>query len=259
MHTHTPNCPICNSLADFLISKSNRLGNQYDYLMCKNCRFLFEKDLAGNSGHLAQKVNNIYQKDYFETTDIGWKMRGDGFLRVIKRIIKIYSFFKGGKKVSVLDYGGGNGYLASKLSQSFNVSYYDKFEKPTVTGAYTIVQKPVKADIMYAVELVEHITDIKEWDFLKKSEPDVFVFTTCLSDNIERKELADWPYINADGGHTAIYSCKSLYLLGKKYGFMYFFFPNITCHIFLRNKFLSNINIVTAEYFFYNIIRKLIR
>src|SRR3989338_8381234 len=113
-----PHCPICNFSTDFLVSKKNRLGDKYDYMMCKNCRFLFEKDLVADSRYLVQKVSRIYQKDYFETTDIGWKMRGDGFLKIIKKIIKLYEFFTK-KKVSVLDYGGGNGYLSSELSKSF--------------------------------------------------------------------------------------------------------------------------------------------
>lgn len=263
-------CPICNFSCNFLTSRVNRLGDQYNYVVCENCRFLFEKDLVEHSAYLAKKVSNIYQKDYFESTDVGWKMRGDGFLKIIKKIITIYRFLHIRKKISILDYGGGNGYLASKLSsrfhrgsamakpsgQNFNVLYYDKFEKPNITGGYKVLEKPVKADIMYAVELVEHITDIHEWDFLSTLRPDVFVFTTCLLDTINPKEIVDWPYVNPDAGHVALYSCRSLYLLGKKYGYMYFFFPNISCHIFLKSKFLNNINFVAVEYFIYNILRK---
>lgn len=254
-----PNCPICNSQVHFLASKVNRLGDRYDYLICKKCRFLFEKDLVENSGYLAKKVSNIYQKDYFETTDVGWKMRGDGFLKIIKKIIKIYRFFKGAKPVSVLDYGGGNGYLASKLSEDFDVLYYDKFEKPTITGKYKILEKPVKSDIMYAVELVEHITNIKEWDFLNQLSPDIFIFTTGLSDNIKKEEIVNWEYLHVDGGHMAIYSCQSLYLLGRKYGFVYFFFPNISCHIFIKSRVLSRFNFVEIEYGIYSIFRKIIK
>ena len=249
-------CPVCKKETHFLVTKQDRFNEPYTYVVCQNCRFLFEKDLALDPDHLAKKVANIYQKDYFESTDTGWKMRGDGFLKIVKKIIKLYGFFTR-KKASILDYGGGNGYLASKLSQHFNVSYYDKFEKPSIAGGNRILESPAKKDIMYAVELVEHITDIHEWGFLKELSPDIFVFTTCLSDNISHKEFSNWPYINPDGGHTAIYSRKSLYLLGKKYGFLYFFFPNIATHIFLKSKLLSRFNVVAIEYFLYSIFRRL--
>ena len=250
------NCPICGNKTSFLIGKKDRFNQSYDYVMCQNCRFLFDKELVADHEHLAKKVSVIYQKDYFETTDTGWKMRGDGFLKIIKVIASLYIFLTFKKKATILDYGGGNGYLASKLSQNFRVAYYDKFEKPSIEGKYLVVEKPIKADVVYAVELVEHITDIAEWDFLGNLQPDVFVFTTCLSDNISEKELPGWPYINPDGGHTAIYSRKSLYLLGRKYGYIYFFFPNITTHVFLKNKLLSRIDCVNIEYAIYNLLRK---
>ena len=249
-------CPVCGKATHFITEKKDRFNADYRYVACKNCHFLFEEDLVLHPENLAKKVSGVYQKDYFDTIDTGWKMRGDGFLKIIKKIIKIYQFLKIEKRVTILDYGGGNGYLASKLAPHGNVFYYDKYEKPSIMGEYTVLENPIKAEILYAVELVEHITDISEWNFLKELSPDMFVFTTCLSDNIKKEEMASWEYLHTDGGHTAIYSCQSLYLLGEKYGFMYFFFPNIACHIFIKNQFLSRINFVKIEYFMYNILRK---
>lgn len=250
-------CPICGQETYFLTEKKDRFNQAYHYVVCKNCRFLFEKDLAENSGYLAKKVSAVYQQDYFETVDLGWKMRGDGFLKIIKVIAALYRFLTFKKNITILDYGGGNGYLASQLAEDFTVSYYDKFEKPSIAGRYTITEQPSRADIVYAVELVEHITDMKEWDFLQQLCPDMFVFTTCLTDNIKKEDLAGWEYLHTDGGHTAMYSCQSLYLLGRKYGFVYFFFPNIATHIFIKSKLLSRCNFVAIEYFFYSIFRTL--
>jgi hypothetical protein len=252
-------CPICKSQTDFLVAKQDRFSQQYAYVVCRSCRFLFEKDLAQDAEGLAKKVASIYQKDYFESTDTGWKMRGDGFLKIIKAAALLHRFVTLKKNPTILDYGGGNGYLASKLGQDFTVFYYDAFEKPSIPGEYRIVEKPVKADIMYAVELVEHLTDITQWDFLQTLKPDMFVFTTCLSDNITEKNLLSWSYLNPDSGHTAIYSHQSLYLLGKKYGFLYLFFPNIATHVFLKNKLLSKIHFVAVEYFLYSLVRKVKR
>jgi hypothetical protein len=250
-------CPICGYNAKFLSSKTNRFGDKYEYFICTRCRFLFEQDLSLNSTRLENKVSKIYQDDYFQRIDSGWEMRGDAFIKIVKKVIRIFSFFKIRKNPSVLDYGGGNGYIASKLAENFSVFYYDKYEKPSIRGNYRILDGLVKADIIYAVELVEHITDIKEWDFLKKLSPSVFIFTTGLSDNIKDKEIINWSYLDSDAGHMALYSTESLYLLGKKYGFIYIFFPNISCHIFLKNKFLSNYNFVKLEYFIYSFFRKI--
>lgn len=251
------NCPICNSQTDFLIEKKDRFGQQYHYVVCKNCRFLFEKGLAHDTTLLKAKISNLYGPHYFSHTDEGWRGRGDGFFNIMIKILAAYRFLKQKKAVSVLDYGAGNGYLASKLAQHVTVFYYDTYEKPTFSGKYTIVEKPVVADAVCAVELVEHFIDMNEWDFLKTVSPDVFVFTTCVSDNINDKELASWTYLNPDAGHMALYSTRSLRWLAKKYGFMYLFFPNITCHIFIKSKFLSSFNLVAVEYFLYSIFRNL--
>lgn len=249
------NCPICNNEPRFLCEKRDRFNALYKYMICQNCRFMFEGSLVLDDQFLQQRVSELYKSDYFEKTDVGWQMRGDGFLRIIRIIIKMYNFFNIKKNTVILDYGGGNGYLASKLAENYDVLYYDKYEKPSIPGRYKILINPTTVNIIYAVELVEHITDIKEWDFLKNLLPNIFVFTTGLSDNIKEKDLHSWVYLNPNAGHTAIYSFRSLYILGKKYGFVYFFFPNISCHVFLRNKFLSKINFVSIEYFFYNIFR----
>ncbi len=244
-------CPICKSPTLFLAEKKDRFGQKYEYLRCQTCRFLFEKDLVENKVDLVKRVSQLYQKDYFENVDPGWKTRGDSFLRVIKKAAALY------KPKTVLDYGGGNGYIAAELSKQVPVWYYDKYDKPTITGNYQVLEKPAKVDLMYAVELVEHLVDINEWDFLKELSPKVFIFTTCVTDNIKENELLNWDYFNPDAGHMALYSCQSLHLLAKKYGFVYFFFPNIQTHIFLKNKFLSSINFVKVEYMAYSLFRKI--
>jgi hypothetical protein len=242
-------CPICNLSTTFLTKKTDRFFQEYNYHFCENCGFIFD---------LQKKEEKTYQKDYFEKIDIGWQERCDNFFKIIGEIIKIYSFSKNKKNINILDFGGGNGYLSYKLSEDFNIFYYDKYEKPSFIGKYKILEKPIKTDIIYAVELVEHFTDINDWNFLKELSPDVFVFTTCLSDNISKKNVENWVYLNPDAGHVSVYSTESLFLIAKKYGFVYFFFPNISCHIFLKNKFLSKINFVKTEYFIYKIFRKII-
>ncbi|MSU54258.1 MAG: class I SAM-dependent methyltransferase [Candidatus Staskawiczbacteria bacterium] len=251
------NCPICKSPTSFLTQKKDRFGQEYDYFACENCRFLFEKGVVENRGLLIEKVSKVYGKDYFEKIDTGWQGRGDSALKVINAFIKIYGYFK--NKVTVLDYGAGNGYVTAKIKTNGTVFYYDSYEKPTYLGNYTVLQEPQNADVIYAIELVEHLTDASEWDFLQTLSPNVFIFTTGLSDNIPETELAQWTYLDPDAGHTSLYSTKSLHILAKKYGFMYFFFPNISCHIFLRNRFLSGINFVVVEYFLYSIVRNITR
>ena len=250
-------CPICSQPTTFLIEKKDRFGQSYQYFKCISCRFLFDRDLVLDKKALQAKVGKVYQGDYFEGIDSGWKVRGDAFLKVLNVAVKAYSFLKMNKKVSVLDYGGGNGYITSKVAPGVDVFFYDKYEKPTYQGNYTVLEKPKVVDIIFAVELVEHLADMDEWRFLKDLAPGMFMFTTGLSDNIADTDLAAWEYVNPDAGHSALYSTKSLYLLGKKYGFAYFFFPNISTHIFLRNVFLSRIYFVKIEYAIYSLLRKI--
>jgi len=251
------NCPICDSPAHFFISKKDKFAKEYKYVKCNKCGFLFDEDLSLDKKKLQEKTNNIYQKDYFETVDIGWKTRGDIVSKRINKFLKIFCLLKNGKKINVLDYGGGMGYITSKINPDFNVFYYDKYEKPICKGSYKILKKPIKADVVCAVELMEHITDIKELDFLNELCSDALIFTTEVSDGIKRSQLPEWCYLNPDAGHVSIYSFNSLYLLAKKYGFVYFFFPSKSFHIFLRNPFLNKINFVKLEYYIYIFLRKI--
>jgi len=251
------NCPICKSVTEFFISKKDKFRQEHEYFKCNKCKFLFNKELVINKDNLQKKANNIYQNDYFQKIDSGWKMRGEGVSKLINKFLKIYKFGKSQKNLNVLDYGGGNGYITSKINSNFNIFYYDKYKKPTYKGNYKILEKPKKTDIVYAIELVEHITDINEWSSLAQLCSNVLIFTTELSDGISDNELKKWWYLNPDAGHTAIYSLNSLYLLAKKYGFIYFFFPSKSFHIFLRSPFLSQFNFVKLEYPIYNFFRKI--
>lgn len=251
-------CPICNSNAQFFTNKKDRFKQRYEYFRCDRCKFLFCKELVINKCNLQKKVKNVYQKDYFQKIDKGWQMRGDKMSRKINNFLKIYRVIKPLKKnISILDYGGGNGYITSKISNNFDVFYYDRYTTPDYLGFYKILNKPLKVDIVCAVEFVEHITDIKEWNVLSQLAANVLFFTTELSDEIKDKELVKWWYLNPDAGHTVVYSLDSLGLLAKKYGFTYFFFPSKSFHIFLRSRFLSRFNFVGLEYPIYNFFRKI--
>ena len=253
-------CPICDSNVHFFTSKMDRLNQKYEYFICEECNFLFDKDLVLDKQSLRKRAANVYQEDYFQHIDTGWKVRGNIVFKRINRFLKIYKFikFKKDKEINVLDYGGGNGYITSKVNNKFNVFYYDKYTKPTyATDNYKILDKPFKTDIVYAVEVVEHITNMEDWDLLNKICSDVLIFTTELSDGINNQELAKWWYLNPDFGHTSIYSSHSLYLLAKKYDFCYFFFPCKYFHIFFKNSFLSQFNFVKSEFLFYNFLKKI--
>ena len=252
-------CPICNSNTQFFTDKKDRFKQRYEYFRCDRCKFLFDKELIINKDNLQKKVNNVYQEDYFQKIDKGWQVRGDKISRKINNFLKIYRLIKPLKRnISILDYGGGNGYITSKISKNFNVFYYDKYAKPVYNpGKYKILDKAIKAEIVYAVELVEHITNFEEWNVLSQLVSNVLIFTTELSDGIKDKELVKWWYLNPDAGHTSVYSLGSLGLLAKKYGFAYFFFPSKSFHIFLRSRFLSRFNFVKLEYPIYNFFRKI--
>ena len=248
------NCPICKSKSDFLVSKKDSLNQAYDYYKCSNCRFLFDKDFE-NAGKIQEKIGKVYQNNYFEDIDYGWRERGDSYSKKIKGLLKAYKFFRFKKSASVLDYGGGNGYIASKINGGIDLFYYDKYVKPSYPGAYKIVQEPGRSDVVLAIEVVEHMTDIAEWENLANLSSDALIFTTEVSDGMSDKELSQSWYLRPDVGHVAVYSLDSLHIIAKKYGFSYIFFPSKSFHIFFRNSFLCMFNLVKLEYPFYNFLR----
>jgi len=253
------NCPICLSPATFFTNKKDRFGQDYHYLKCSSCRFLFDQDLALNKSNLQIKTSKEYDADYFKSIDSGWKLRGDKMIKVVNIFVKILKFLKGGAKITVLDYGAGNGYVASKIEQSVDIFYYDKYEKPTYQGNYKILEKPKEANLVCAVELVEHLSDINEWNEIAKLPSNMLIFTTEVSDGISDNQLTDWAYVNPDAGHAAIYSFKALGLLAKRYGFFYFFFPYKLSHIFIKSRFLSKCNIIRVQYGLYQLLRKIFK
>lgn len=251
------NCPICNFLASFFVCKEDRFSQKYEYFKCSKCRFLFDKDLVLNKDKLALKTSRVYDRDYFNCVDSGWQLRGDKMAKVINGFLKILRIVKYPKKLRVLDYGAGNGYITSKISPVADIFYYDKYEKPIYHGNYKILERPEKAELLCAVELVEHLADIKEWDLIFGLSLKAMVATTEVSDGILDNELSNWEYLNPDAGHTAIYSFESLYLLARKHGFFYFFFPYKLSHIFIKSRFLSKFNFAKTEYFLYRLIKKI--
>lgn len=253
------NCPICDAAVIFFTSKKDRFGQEYNYVKCAGCRFLFDQDLVLNKNTLEAKTSRVYNQEYFQNIDSGWKLRGEKMVKIINIAIKILSFFKGSKKITVLDYGGGNGYVTSLIDSSVNIFYYDKYEKPIYGKNYQILEKPKEADLVFAVELVEHLSDINEWDEITKLSGNVLLITTEVSDGISDDSLMDWVYLNPDAGHTAIYSFKALSLLAKKHGFFYIFFPSKLTHIFIKNRFLSKFNVVKLEYFLYKILKMIFK
>ena len=157
--------------------------------------------------------------------------------------------------MSILDYGAGNGYVTSKIGKNEKVFYYDKYESPTYQGKYDILKEPKETDILCAVELVEHLTDIKEWDLLSGFSKSFMIITTEVSNGIEDKNLVDWVYVNPNAGHTGIYSFEALFLIAKQHGYFYIFFPYKFSHIFFKNKLLSRFNFVKLEYFVYKLLK----
>ncbi|MSU54340.1 MAG: class I SAM-dependent methyltransferase [Candidatus Staskawiczbacteria bacterium] len=247
-------CPICTSGADFLVSKKDALSQTYDYYKCRKCAFLFDKDFA-DTKKLQLKISKVYENNYFEDTDYGWKNRGDSYSKKINMLLGWYKALRRKKNMTVLDYGGGNGYITSKIDSKYITSYYDKYVKPTYSGGYKILNEPEKSDVVLAVEVAEHIIDISEWKALLDLASDMLIFTTETSDGMTNAELANSWYLRPEVGHVAIYSSTALNIIAKKYGFAYFFFPSKSFHIFIRSPFLSKFNLVTLEYPFYNLLR----
>jgi hypothetical protein len=247
-------CPVCRGSADFLVAKQDAAGQHYRYHRCRTCGFLFDEDFK-SPDILQQKISKIYEHNYFEDIDYGWQVRGDKAARKINMFLNLYSFLHSKKPASVLDYGAGNGYITSKIGKGWNVFFYDKYIQPSYEGNYQVLAAPKPSDVVLAVEVVEHMTDMNQWAELFGLAGNLLIATTETSDGMSDQELADSWYLRPDVGHVAIYSTESLRRIAKQHGFGYAFFPSKSFHIFWRGAFLSKVNLVALEYPFYNVLR----
>ena len=113
-----------------------------------------------------------------------------------------------------LDYGGGNGGLSKRLSQSgWNSHSFDPFPKK----GQAAVGDLGKFNLITAFEVFEHVPDpkalIRNLSGLMEDDA-VILFSTLLTDgHVEAGKKLSWWYASPRNGHISLFSKKSLQTL----------------------------------------------
>lgn len=144
------------------------------------------------------------------------------------------------KRGSILDWGSGSGLLLRLLRDSGHECLgFEPYTTPVLAAGYTftddqaVLQKaPFRAII--AVEVLEHLTDPREFMASVLAMTDTLIFTTELL-NGNKVGKAWWYYSVETGQHIGFYTINSLERLAYDYGCFYYTCGNPAIHIFTRN------------------------
>lgn len=194
------NCPICNNAATPRLRKG-----KVEYCQCGSCGTLFSDpiDQDGLVGGGNEIPRNSLQNH----------------IR-IARVDELTQNFKK-EDVHILDYGAGHGYLVNDLKTAGYIStqgfdpYNPEFSKFPERNKY---------DIVTCIEVIEHTSaPFVELDVMCRSlmRNGIVIFETSFIDVAEEEGIAleDFEYINAEVGHSTIFSHWGLDLLMSIKGF----------------------------------------
>lgn len=199
-----------------------------EYIQCESCGLMTAPESKNYD------ISSIYDAEYFNNVDYGWKGRA----KILSLYMKYISILIHLKKMKICDFGAGNGYLSKLLiNNGFNVLAYEPFiQKNTHLEKSYYCDAPFDADILLMVEVFEHFTNAFEdinkilTDF---HNPKLIIFTTNVTDNAT-DPIDDWFYLDPDSGHFTLWSKKSLVLLGEMNGYKLISFDDTFLHIFCK-------------------------
>jgi SAM-dependent methyltransferase len=186
----------------------NLSGRPIYYRRCTNCAFTFtdEFDDWSTEAFLA----HIYNHEYAVVDPDYGVARPTSNAKVIAE-----TFLASKNSLSILDFGGGNGLLASTLVQNgFNATTYDPFsnftERPR--GPFNLIT---------CFEVMEHSPfpnrTVSEMSQLLADDGLILFSTLTQPANFDELRL-HWWYASPRNGHVSLYSRRSLALLFQQNG-----------------------------------------
>ena len=177
------------------------------YHQCPDCGFLFTAHFDGWS--VEDWRREVYNADYGQVDPdsvTGNRARGNAGL-----ILNANAQTPIGR---MLDYGGGDGYLAAFLrDKGIDAASFDPVLDPRDPGG--------GFDLVTAFEVFEHTTTPVETARAASDAlaPDgTLLFSTLLHDDIAAQDMSSW-YIAPRNGHVSIHTRKSLARLFGDLGF----------------------------------------
>jgi 2-polyprenyl-3-methyl-5-hydroxy-6-metoxy-1,4-benzoquinol methylase len=177
------------------------------YHRCTTCGLIFTVRFDSFSN--ADFATHIYNADY-KRVDPDYVEK-----RSLQNVPAFSAMFSKTPKISILDYGGGNGKLAGmlRLAGFADTATYDPFvpEFSKVPGR--------TFDLVFACEVMEHTPtpmQTLEQMISLRSEDGIIMFTTAIQPpNIEQIGLYWW-YASPRNGHVTLYSISALQKLADR-------------------------------------------
>lgn len=181
------------------------------YRRCPACGFLFSDSFDDWTN--AEFRQFIYNEGYAEIDPEWNKIRP---LRNAKMILNLFG--KDRTRLSILDYGGGNGELVRSLRENgfFTAEAYDPFDPRYSTlpdGTFNIIS---------CFETFEHLPDpIAAVEIIvnRLDEAGLVLFSTLAQPPNFAEKGMHWWYITPRNGHISLFSRKALAVMWQRYGF----------------------------------------
>jgi len=212
-------CKICGNpsslhgVVDFNRSTHEALppsGVPIYYRHCSLCGFLFTD--AFDDWNLDQFKKNIYNSDY-EAIDPDYCSD-----RPASNAETISGIFGNQKNIRILDFGGGNDSLCSKLRTE---GFLDAVTYDPMVPGYDARPKG-KFDLVTCFETLEHVPNpIASIGEIVRylNDPGAVFYTTVVQPQELRLHDMSWWYIGPRNGHISLFSHEALGLAWARYGF----------------------------------------
>jgi hypothetical protein len=184
-------------------------GRPVYYQRCQHCGFMFTT--AFDRWDFDAFRRNIYNDDYVIVDPDYVEVRPAGNAGMIAT-----TFAETRSSMTILDYGGGSGLLATRLrEQGFKATTYDPFSEFNdlpATGPF---------DLMTCFEVMEHVPfpeqTVAQMVSLVKKQGAILFSTLVQPENIDQIGL-NWWYASPRNGHISLYSKAALAHLFERHG-----------------------------------------
>ena len=193
-------------------------GRAVYYHRCEGCGFTFTR--AFDHWTQAEFARHIYNADYsrhdpaYADGERGTRTAGD----VIRQ------FGAHSARLSVLDWGGGEGSFAAGLKRHgfARVDSYDPF----VSGA---AARPAGSyDMVTCMEVIEHVVDpaalVADLAACRAARGAILISTLCCTRQVMEYGLENWHYCVPRNGHISLMSAQALLHCARRAGLVAYSF-----------------------------------
>jgi len=195
-------CPICEARAEFFGGFEGGLSIPLVYRKCLDCGHIFVRNCSW--------ISEAYE-DGIDVFDQGAVNRSLFTLPIAYGLSKRL----GGM---VLDYGGGSGLLA-RLLRDLGVDAYsfDKYARGSLNPGFHLTTPEVpdsKIELVIAIEVLEHITEINEFiRQIKNWSPSIMLTSTVM----HHQQSIEWEYLDKNHcQHVSVFTRESIERLANK-------------------------------------------